>query len=91
MAKKIRCMGLILENQFNESNQAGEGESSSHLIDQILALIKIREGQKVLQKTSFIHQQNFKGAPRLAGSLSNQQHELAIDLTDTQIFLQMKP
>ena len=89
--RKFAAWALILENQFNESNQAGgEGESSSqNFAEQILALIKIREGQKkVLQKTSFIHQQNLqKELPDWLVPLSNQQHELAIDLTDTQISL----
>jgi hypothetical protein len=89
--KKFAAWALLLENQLDESSQAGgEGESSSQdFAEQILALIKIREGQKqVLQKTSFFHQQNLQNEfPDWLVPLSNQQHELAIDLTDTQISL----
>ena len=89
--KKFAAWALLLENQLDESSQAGgEGESSSQdFAEQILALIKIRERQKqVLQKTSFFHQQNLqKEFPDWLVPLSNQQHELAIDLTDTQISL----
>ena len=89
--KKFAAWALLLENQLDESSQAGgEGESSSQdFAEQILALIKIREGQKqVLQKTSFFHQQNLQNEfPEWLVPLSNQQHELAIDLTDTQISL----
>lgn len=89
--KKFAAWALLLENQLDESSQAGgEGESSSQdFAEQILALIKIREGQKqVLDKTSFFHQQNLQNEfPDWLVPLSNQQHELAIDLTDTQISL----
>lgn len=89
--KKFAAWALLLENQLDESSQAGgEGESSSQdFAEQILALIKIREGQKqVQQKTSFFHQQNLQNEfPDWLVPLSNQQHELAIDLTDTQISL----
>ena len=89
--KKFAAWALLLENQLDESSQAGgEGESSSQdFAEQILALIKIREGQKqVLEKTSFFHQQNLQNEfPEWLVPLSNQQHELAIDLTDTQISL----
>ena len=88
---KFAAWALLLENQLDESSQAGgEGESSSQdFAEQILALIKIRKGQKqVLEKTSFFHQQNLqKEFPGWTVHLSNQQDELSIDLTDTQISL----
>ena len=89
--KRFAAWAQLLENQLDESSQAGgEGESSSQdFAEQILALIKIREGQKqVMEKTNFFHKQNLqKEFPNWLVPLSKQQHELATDLTDTQISL----
>lgn len=91
--EKFKVWADMLEAQISPSGSGsgqGKGEGmGKDITEQILALLRIRDGQgDIMKKTQVVDSGNFQAKrENWTNTLNDQQQELMLDLTDTQIEL----
>ena len=92
-ANKFKVWADMLDSQISPPGQGqgqGQGkEMGKDITEQILALLKIRDGQgDIIKKTKIVNSDNFQAnRENWTNTLNDQQQELMLDLTDVQIEL----
>lgn len=89
--EKFKVWADMLDEQNSQSGSGsgqGQGEGKD-ITEQILALLRIRDGQgDIIKKTSVVDSGNFQAKrENWTDTLKEQQQELMLDLTDVQIEL----
>ena len=92
-ANKFKVWADMLDSQISPPGHGqgqGQGkEMGKDIIEQVLALLKIRDGQvDIIKKTRIVNSGNFQAnRENWTSTLNDQQQELMLDLTDVQIEL----
>ena len=92
-ADKFKVWADMLDEQISPS-RSGSGQSQGEgmgkdITEQIIALLRIRDGQgDIIKKTRIVNNHNFQADSKdWTNTLNDQQLELMLDLTDVQIEL----